>query len=159
MELIDELLKLINVLKESQISYALCGGLAMAVHGHPRATQDIDLLVPETELTRTLEVARTIGFIIPSGRMPFKARTPLAMDIYRVSKAKGSWLISLDLIVVSPGLQDVWESRISGKVGDVDCSVVSREGLIQMKAIAGRHRDLDDIETLRGGDHREKGAV
>ena len=150
MELIDELVKLIVVLNQAKISYALCGGLAMAVHGHPRATLDIDLLIPEAELAKTLEVAKTIGFIIPSGRMPFKAKTPLAMDIWRVSKAKGSWLISLDLIVVSPGLQEVWVSRISGKVGDVDCSVVSRDGLIRMKTIAGRHRDLDDIETLRG---------
>jgi len=150
MEIIDELLRLIVVLNEARISYALCGGLAMAVHGHPRATQDIDLLIPESELEKTLAVAKTIGFIIPSGRMPFKARTPLAMDRYRVSRAKGSWLISLDLIVVSPGLQEVWESRISGKVGDVDCSVVSKDGLIRMKTIAGRHRDLDDIETLRG---------
>jgi len=150
MELIDELLKLIEILNEAKISYALCGGLAMAVHGHPRATQDIDLLIPETELAKTLEVAKKIGFNIPSGRMPFKAKTPLAMDIYRVSKAKGSWLISLDLIIVSPGLQEVWESRVAGRIGQINCSVVSRDGLIKMKTIAGRHRDLDDIETLRG---------
>lgn len=151
MDLIDELLGLVKVLNSAKIEYALCGGLAMAVHGHPRATQDIDLLLPESELSRTMEIAAKIGFFIPSGRMPFKAKTPLAMDIYRVSKASGSVLISLDLIIVSPGLQTVWDSRINGKLGDSPCSVVSRDGLIEMKSIAGRHRDLDDIENLRKG--------
>lgn len=151
MDLIDELLKLVKVLNSANIEYALCGGLAMAVHGHPRATQDIDLLVPKAELARILEIAATIGFIIPSGRMPFRAKTPLAMDIYRVSKASGSVLISLDLIIVSPALQIVWDSRINGQLGDAPCSVVSRDGLIEMKSIAGRHRDLDDIEILQKG--------
>ena len=151
MDLIDELLKLVAALNIAKVEYALCGGLAMAVHGHPRATHDIDLLVPETELSRTLEIAATVGFFIPSGRMPLKAKTPLAMDMFRVSKASGSELISLDLIIVSPGLQTVWDSRINGKLGDAPCSVVSRNGLIEMKAIAGRHRDLDDIEKLQKG--------
>lgn len=100
MDLIDELVGLIKALNDAGVRYALCGGLAMAVHGHPRATQDIDLLIPKEELAKIQQVAATVGFRIPSGRMPFKVRTPLAMDIYRVSKAVGSILIPLDMIIV-----------------------------------------------------------
>ncbi len=148
MDLIDELLTLLQALNEAGVRYALCGGLAMAVHGHARATQDIDLLIPEADLQKALSVAETAGFWIPSGRMPFKAKTPLAMDIYRVSKAKGPVLIPLDLIIVSPALQEVWDDRIENVFGSLRCHVVSRNGLIRMKQIAGRKQDLADIENL-----------
>jgi len=138
MDLIDELVALIKALNDAGVRYALCGGLAMAVHGHPRATQDIDLLIPEEELEKIQQVAETAGFWIPSGRMPFKA--------------VGSVLIPLDMIIVSPALQDVWEGRIDLPLGAIQCPVVSREGLITMKRIAGRHRDLADIESLTGVD-------
>ena len=124
----------------------------MAVHGHPRATQDIDLLIPEEELAKIQQVAESVGFWIPSDRMPFKAKTPLAMNIYRVSKAVGSILIPLDMIIVSPALQQVWDSRMELRLGTIHCPVVSREGLIRMKTIAGRLRDLADIESLTGAD-------
>ena len=150
MDLIDELAGLIKALNDAGVRYALCGGLAMAVHGHPRATQDIDLLIPEEELAKIQQVAETVGFWIPSGRMPFKAKTPLAMDIYRVSKAVGSILIPLDMIIVSPALQQVWDSRMELPLGTIHCPVVSKEGLIRMKTIAGRLRDLADIESLTG---------
>ena len=74
------------------------------------------------------------------------------MDIYRVSKASGSELLSLDLIVVSPGLKDVWESRVVFEFFDVQCPAVSRAGLIRMKTIAGRPQDLVDIERLNNGE-------
>ena len=76
----------------------------------------------------------------------------MAMDIYRVSKAQGSELISLDLIVVSEGLQMVWESREHYEVDGVICPVVSRSGLIQMKTIASRPQDLVDIQRLTDGE-------
>lgn len=148
MELLNRLLELTDEFRKQDVPYAICGGLAMAVQGVPRATQDIDLLVPEDCVTKALEVAKTKGFWIPSGRMPLKARTPLATSVYPVSKAMGSYLIPLDLILVSPSLQQVWNGRLEGKIGDRSLTVVSRDGLIEMKRIAGRHRDLDDIERL-----------
>jgi hypothetical protein len=150
MDLIAEMTKLIAALNANGVQYALCGGLALGVHGFPRATQDIDLLVPEHERSRLQEVAKTVGFWIPSGRMPFKPKSPLEMEIWRVSKAVGPQLISLDMIVVSPCLESVWNSRIVVRFDGLDCGVVSREGLITMKTIAGRHQDLADIERLKG---------
>ena len=44
-DLFRELTSLLSALDEEGIDYALCGGLAMAVHGYPRATVDIDLLI------------------------------------------------------------------------------------------------------------------
>lgn len=152
MNLRDELIILVRALNEAKLEYAVCGGLALTIHGFVRATQDIDLLVPQEQLTQILEAAKAVGFWIPSGRMPFRAKTPLAIHIYRVSKASGSELLSLDLIVVSPGLREVWESREVFEFSDVKCAAVSRAGLIRMKTIAGRPQDLVDIERLNNGE-------
>lgn len=151
MIVIAELIALITALRNANLPFAVCGGLAMAIHGYPRATQDIDILIQEERLQEVLAVARSIGFWIPSGRMPFRAKTPMALDIYRVSKAVDDKLIPLDLMLVSPVLEEIWNGRISGKIGDVECTVVSAEGLIRMKEIAARKQDLADIETLRQG--------
>jgi len=149
---IAELIALVTALRNANLPFAVCGGLAMAIHGHPRATQDIDIIIREENLNEVLEVAKTAGFWIPSGRMPFEAKTPMAMEIYRVSKAAGDKLIPLDLMLVSPALEEIWDGRISGQIGDVECTVVSTDGLIQMKEIAARKQDLADIEKLRAGD-------
>jgi hypothetical protein len=151
MIVIAELIALISALRNANLPFAVCGGLAMAIHGHPRATQDIDILIQKERLAEVLAVARSVGFWIPSGRMPFKAKSPSAMEIYRVSKAVGDKLIPLDLMLVSPILEGIWNGRISGQIGDVECTVVSAEGLIRMKEIAARKQDLADIETLRQG--------
>lgn len=48
MDLYDELKDLVSALHAHEIPYALCGGLALAVHGIPRSTIDIDLMVENT---------------------------------------------------------------------------------------------------------------
>jgi len=53
-----ELLKLIDALDAAGAEYAVCGGLAVGLHGHARATTDIDLLVPEAELERVKQAVR-----------------------------------------------------------------------------------------------------
>ena len=45
MDLRKELNQLVETLHQEEIPYALCGGMALAVHGHPRFTQDLDLLI------------------------------------------------------------------------------------------------------------------
>ena len=50
MNIKDELLELVEVFNTAGIKFAVCGGLALVVHGFVRATQDIDLLLPEDQL-------------------------------------------------------------------------------------------------------------
>ncbi len=45
LDLFEEFSSLVVTLNQAEIRYALCGGMAMAVHGVPRATEDIDLLI------------------------------------------------------------------------------------------------------------------
>ena len=58
-------------------------------------------------------------------------------------------MLTLDLLLVNENLEPVWASRerVATERGDV--WVVSRHGLIEMKAWAGREQDLADIRRLR----------
>ena len=58
LDLYEELRKLITAFDERRIDYALCGGLAMAVYDHPRATIDIDLLILAESLDQVLAIVR-----------------------------------------------------------------------------------------------------
>lgn len=54
MKLKEELLRIADCLERSKIDYALCGGLAVVVHGYPRMTKDIDILIRPEELDHAL---------------------------------------------------------------------------------------------------------
>lgn len=60
-DIVDELRILAAKLDEYGIEYALCGGMAMGVHGHLRTTIDIDMLVLPETLPQVLEVAGSLG--------------------------------------------------------------------------------------------------
>ena len=68
MDLHEELARLVDALADCEVEYALCGGLALAVHGFPRFTKDIDLLVRKEDVEGIVEAARDRGFVvIPAG--------------------------------------------------------------------------------------------
>lgn len=144
--LLDELSGLISALDENEIEYAVCGGLSMAIHGFARATLDIDVLIREESLEKAYQIAETKGFDIRGLDMSFKER---AVEIRRVSKIDDNGeVLSLDLLLVTPQTEDVWATRETIDFLGSKLSVVSRNGLIKMKRLAGRPQDLADIERL-----------
>lgn len=62
LDLFDEFVTLTNALNERGVAYAVYGGLALAVHGLPRATIDIDLLIPADALAEVLAIAAERGY-------------------------------------------------------------------------------------------------
>ena len=71
MNLVQELARLSTEFDRAGIDYALCGGLAMAVRAFPRATLDIDLLIPPEMLERA-KAAKTRTTSNTSGASPMK---------------------------------------------------------------------------------------
>src|SRR4051812_20326978 len=103
--LIDELKALIASFNNHDIEFALCDGLAVAAHGLVRATQDIDFLIKEESLDEAFAAAAEIGYDIRGLDISFKERT---VEIRRVSKIIGEDVISLDLLMVTPNVEEVW---------------------------------------------------
>jgi hypothetical protein len=116
-DLLDEFRGLVAALEEAGVDFAVCGGLAVAVHARPRATLDIDLLLPRDQLEGARDVAMRLGYRD-------------SMEMQRLSKPDPETgdLLSLDLLLVTPGLTSIWQSRerVAWEYGSLP--VVSRSG-------------------------------
>lgn len=147
-DIFEEFQMLVSRFNKEQIEYAVCGGWAMAIHGAPRATVDIDFLVLTENLTKVWQIAQEFGYDIEGLPLSFDQGI---IEIRRISKIDKETknLITIDFLLVTDGLKDVWEKRESIDWEDDRVWTVSKEGLIFMKQLSGRHKDLGDIEALR----------
>lgn len=156
MDLYEELLSLIDALTNAGLDYALCGGIAVAFHGYPRFTKDIDVLIQSEDVDRVMEVLKEQGFGFPAEPMTFGKETPYEQVIQRVSKIEGQDILTLDLLILNPVLQDVWQEREIFEWQQRQVQVVSAEGLAKMKRLAGRDQDLLDLKMLGFIDEDQK---
>jgi hypothetical protein len=147
LDLYEELRTLIRALDKHEIDYALCGGIAMAIYNRPRATVDIDLLIVADSLGELIKVARDLEYTVRGLDLTFANDT---IEIRRVSKIdrETGFVLSLDMLLVTPQIQQIWDSRVRANWEDGKLSVVSREGLIALKELSGRPQDLADIHAL-----------
>lgn len=154
LDLVEELERLVVAFEREGIDYAICGGIALGIHGYPRATMDIDVLIRPADVERAIATARACGFDIPARKIIFGLRTNTPREVHRVSKldeATGQ-MMPCDLMVVAHEYEEVWKTRERLPWNDKEVRVVSREGLATMKRIAGRPQDLVDLGKLEGRD-------
>lgn len=144
MTLLEQLRAILAALDDAGIEYALVGGLAVAVWGAPRATQDIDLLVRPESVDAIVSSIEPLGFRFRALPMTFSD----GMQLQRVSKIEHGVLLTVDLLLVDANLEPTWASRRQIDVEGTPIWVISREALIQMKLAAGRTRDVQDVERL-----------
>ncbi len=149
MTLYEELRSVLQALDQAGVDYALVGGLAVALWGAPRATKDIDLLVRPADVERALAALRPKGFSLPALPFEFKDGNTL-QRVSRVDEAGN--VMTVDFMLVNQSLQPVWASRTRLPFADGEISVVSRDALINMKALAARPQDLADIQSLKEDD-------
>lgn len=147
-DLVATLDAVVAALGDAAVPYALCGGLAVNLHGHVRATRDIDLLVERGDLGRARAALRPLGFTLDAGPIPFAIGTPRERELHRVSRVDQGVLTTVDLLVVTPVLAPAWASRVCARWRGHDIWAVSLEGLGQMKRLAARTQDIADLEAL-----------
>src|SRR5687768_825173 len=147
LDLVEELRSLVRSLDEHGLEYALCGGMAMGVHGVARATVDIDLLILSESLAEVFDIAKALGYKIRGKDLSFANG---AVEIRRVSKidSEDGQLLSLNLLLATPDIRDVWETRETVEWEGGNLSVVSVSGLITLKQLRRSYQDLADIEAL-----------
>jgi hypothetical protein len=144
-DLYQELSALVSTLETRGIDYALCGGMALAIHGAPRATQDIDLLARQEDLDRIREAARGCGFVFESLPMDFASS---GITIYRFTKLIENVPLMLDVLLAEGPLAAVWQTRLTVALETGHIKVVSKQGLVTMKLAAGRPQDIADVKRL-----------
>jgi hypothetical protein len=147
MELFEEFSKLVSEFKRENIEYALCGGLAMAVYAFPRATLDIDILIEPQTLEKAKSIAKRLGFSFDTGLMKFSGG---AVQIYRLAKvnSEANDTLVLDMLLLTPEIKEVWETKQILTWDQGDLHVVSPKGLIKLKSLRLSGQDQDDIRHL-----------
>jgi len=143
MDLYEELRDVVKALNHRGLDYAICGGVALALHGHPRFTDDIDILILPDDLDEIQDAAKSCGFLDSSGRIPFEQ-----CDVHRIVKNQGAEFLVLDLLLVNDVLEEIWQSRVDFDWQEERLRVVSAEGLASMKRMAGRDQDLVDLKNM-----------
>jgi len=148
MNLVDELHAVAAALAGAGIRYAVCGGVAVTIHGAVRSTKDLDILVAPADLPRALDAVRPLGYVFVAIPMTFDEGTERERHVQRVSKIVGSEHLVLDLMLADAGLATTLDDREIVELPTGPIAVVSRATLIRMKRLAGRNQDLADLEKL-----------
>jgi hypothetical protein len=145
-DLFESLVAVTAALEGAKIDYCLVGGLAVAVHGAPRATTDIDLLISPETADDAVAVARKNGFTFEA----LPQRFGDGMRLRRVTRIEDGNSLTLDFMLADADLRPAWESRERFQTdGGRSLWVVGRDALIAMKIQAGRTKDLADVERLQ----------
>ncbi|MBK9034165.1 MAG: nucleotidyl transferase AbiEii/AbiGii toxin family protein [Myxococcales bacterium] len=150
-DLLAEVVAVTAALDAAAIEYAICGGVALAIHGAPRATRDIDLMARGADLARLRTTVRGCGFTVEALPMTFQAT---GVSIRRFTKlAADHSALMLDVLLADGALDEVWRTRTQVAFTSDDAVarslwVVSRAGLITLKLAAARPQDLVDVQRL-----------
>ncbi len=152
MNLVDELHAITTALATAQVIYAVCGGVAVTIHGATRSTKDIDLLVSREDLARALEAVRPLGYTFAALPMTFDPGTPKERHVQRVSKVVDQEHLLIDFMIAETAFAGALDDRIEISLPEGPLSVVSLVTLIRMKKLAGRAQDLADLERLEAVD-------
>jgi hypothetical protein len=145
LDLFQEFKNLTAALEAGGVDYAICGGVALAIHGVARATQDIDLLLRPQDLETFRTVVRACGFTLESLPMDFAS----GITIQRFTKLVAGQHLMLDVLLVGGALTNIWATRQCSEYEGGQVHVVSRDGLIALKLAAARPQDLVDVQRLQ----------
>ena len=145
MELGPDFYAWFELLTKHQAKYLMVGAHAVAAHGMPRMTGDLDTFVKPTKdnAKRVLKALNAFGF----GTLGFDASDFAEPD--RVTML-GRPPIRIDILTGISGISfdQAWESHIVVRFGDLDLPFLGLEALRINKAAAGRPKDLADIAWL-----------
>ena len=137
-----ELLALFNA---HRVEHMIVGGYALAFHGAPRFTGDLDLLVkPAPDNARRILAALAEFGYASVGLTPGDFENPDQVVQLGLSPVR------IDIITSLTGV--AWEEavagRTAGRYGDIPVYYIGREQFIVNKRATGRKRDLADLEAL-----------
>ncbi len=142
------------------IDYLVVGGLAVNLHGVPRMTYDIDLMI----LLQPKNILKLVSKLTQWGYRP---KIPVDPKSLANEKKRNEWILEkgmralnfyseilpigeIDLILDSPIPYDHLKSRaVKIELQEEKIPIVSLLDLIELKQRAGRKQDLSDVEHLR----------
>jgi hypothetical protein len=149
-----DLNEFVGLLNSQGVEYVVVGGHAVAFHGHPRFTGDIDLLVrPDRDnAQRLLRVLKDFGFgSLDLG--PDDLTTPERI----VQLGQPPNRIDLLSSISGVSFDEAWNTRVAGELGDHRVSFLGWDALIRNKTASNRDKDRLDVAKLQAIAARRRG--
>jgi hypothetical protein len=145
MNLEKDLREFIELLNALDVHYLVVGAFALAYHGHPRYTGDIDLFIERTaeNADKLMQVIQKLGF----GDLDLSVDDFLQEDqVIQLGISPNR----IDLLTFLSGVsfQEAWTTREHGEIDGLNVPFISKEMFKRNKAASGRTRDLADLEQL-----------
>ena len=140
-----DLHEFIRLLNQHEVEYLIVGAWALAFHGRPRFTGDIDIFIrcEESNADRMMAVIQAFGF----GTTGLKREDFLRRDFVVQLGVEPN---RIDLLTGISGVQfeEAWSQRSHGLLNGEPVFFLSRDLLIRNKQASGREQDLADVSLL-----------
>ncbi len=131
------------------VKYLVIGGTAAILHGVPRATFDLDMLIEPTpdNAAALLQALSDAGF--------GTAALTTAGDqlAHEITIFKDRYRIVVQIRTPGVAFEEAWNRRVEMKADGQPFWVLCRDDVIRSKRAAGRKIDLEDVRMLEAGDH------
>jgi hypothetical protein len=141
-----DFLDLLRALLAADVRFMVVGAYAVAIHGRPRATKDLDIWVePSAE-----NAPKVIRALVDFGA-PLMGLTAQDIEAPGVGLQIGKEPLRIDILtrISGPSFADAWPGHVEAPFGgDVRCPVIGLDALIANKRAAARPQDLADIDAL-----------
>jgi hypothetical protein len=145
MEVQEDFREFLALLNEHEVEFMIVGGYALAFHGAPRFTGDIDIFVkPDHQNAKQIIKALVeFGFSSPD----------LTIDDFKYPDKViqlGLPPVRIDIITSISGVswEEADDTKVLGLYGDISVSFIGKKQFIKNKRAIGRKKDLADIEAL-----------
>ncbi|MCL5966745.1 MAG: hypothetical protein M1550_06025 [Deltaproteobacteria bacterium] len=140
---------ILSAFNEERVEFLLVGAYALAVHGIPRATGDIDLWIHRSEDNSRRVWQALANFGAPlAGRTAEELQTPDVVFQVGVPPNRIDILTSLDGVA----FDEAWPARTEVIIDGIRVPVIGRGHFIRNKKAVGRPQDLADVARLESGE-------
>jgi len=144
-DLLAELKRIVAGLDVAGLDYAVCGGLAVAIYGFVRATEDIDLVIRRRDIAAVTGLLRSEGYVFDLGAIPLPS---VGLEFWLLSRSMEEVALPVDLLPLGDD-HPFWSHRALVELRGSSIWVLGKSALIEMKEASQRGKDRIDIEELR----------
>jgi hypothetical protein len=145
MEIQSDFRDLLELFNKNRVEYVIVGGYALAFHGAPRYTGDLDIFISPSEdnAHRIMNALNQFGFgSVGLSLQDFKEPNKVIQLGYPP--------VRIDIVtsITGVGWAEAHQNRVAGKYGDITVYYIGREQFVTNKRAVGRKKDLADLEAL-----------
>ena len=138
--------ELLELLEKNKVDYMIVGGYAVAFHGYPRFTKDIDIFYDSND---EKNIDKVINTLVQFGFSKEELKKTLFstkgnLVTFGVAPVRVDFINEIDGV----HFRDAKLDRVRGRYGDLDVFFISKKHLIQNKKSTPRIKDKADIEEL-----------